>query len=236
MNACTLGCSKCVQTECSGTPTPCDQLKDAQCTKTTGCKLWSSTWPSESQVTIAKGRAVGLMAGRGWVALGAQDAITDPTCGGTAIISSTACSSISWSTTDSLCISGTIPMFPASPTISDFTNNWGVQLGLDATDPPGGTISRPFGGIAVSLSGSPTTGLRAVIHKKGDPSSTSYCYPYTPGVMPLAKFAQDCWAPTPSNFFVGNASDIDSVAIMLSSGTAAITINKLCITGITLSK
>lgn len=189
-------------------------------------------------VTIANGKGVGAMIGYGWVSLGSKDTITDPTCGaGTAITSATACATTTWSTTDSLCVTGSIPALPATPTDSDYTTNWGLSVGLNATDPAGSGIGQAFSSVAIDVTGSPTTGLRAQVHVKGDPDGTSYCYSYTTGALPLAKFAQDCYNTAPTKLIAAaSIPNIDKVMIQVSSGTAAITVAKLCITKITFSK
>lgn len=193
--------------------------------------------PTGTTVTIANGKGVGAMVGYGWVSLGSADTLTDPKCGTAAITSAAACTTTTtWSTTNSLCISGSIPALPASPTSSDYSTNWGVSIGLNATDPAGGTLAQAFSSVAITVTGTPTSGLRAQVHVKGDPDGTSYCYNYASGAMPLAKFAQDCYNTTPTLLIAASAiGNIDKVMIQVSSAATAITVTNLCITGITFS-
>jgi hypothetical protein len=174
------------------------------------------------------------MVGYGWVALGSSDSVTDPTCGTAAM--TTSCAATTWSTTDSLCISGNVPAQGATP---DYTANWGESVGVNATDPAGGGLGQSFSSVTVAVSGSPAaSALRAVVHKKGEADSTTYCLAYSATAMALTSFVTDCYN-TPAKGTAITAADIpniDKISIQVSSGAAAIPVSKLCITGITFAK
>jgi hypothetical protein len=198
----------------------------------------TGTTGTGDKVTISGGKGVGAMLGYGWVSFGSKDTVTDPTCGGTAMSATTACASTTWSTTDSLCISGSIPALPASPTDTDYSTNWGMSVGLNATEPAGSGIGQTFSTIAVAITGGPAaTSVRVQVHIKGDPDGTSYCIAYSTGALSLSKFAQDCYNTTPTKTLpAASIPSIDKVSVQVISGSAAVTVTKLCITGITFGK
>jgi hypothetical protein len=185
-------------------------------------------------VTFHAGQAQGEMSGRGWVRLGQLDIITDPTCGGTPITKATPClSGTTWKTQDALCISGTIPALPMSPVQSDYDNNWGVQIGVDATVTAGEPIGKPYTTIAIEINGSPTSGLRVELHRSGDPETTTYCAPNTGAPIKLTSFNTACWDNTGTAFTADDAVNIDKVGVQVSSTQAAISVSNLCMKSIT---
>ena len=194
--------------------------------------------PSGTTVTFASGKAAGAMTGLGWVALGTVDAISSPTCGTATITNDAPClTSITWDSTTALCITGSVPALPAAPTSTDYTNNWGVSVGVNSTDStPSGGLGQSLSSVTITVSGSPTSGLRALVHRKGDPAATSYCATLTSGTaMPLTSFSTTCYTPaSPGTAITAtDVPNIDLIGVQVSSGTAAITVSNLCITGIT---
>jgi hypothetical protein len=105
-----------------------------------------------ASVTFYDGRASGAMSGYAWVALGAQDSLTSPTCdesasGGPSNVSLTSSSPCTgrtnWSSSNKLCVSGTIPVVVGS----NYNDNWGISIGVNSSDPPAtsagnGTLGR----------------------------------------------------------------------------------------------
>lgn len=174
--------------------------------------------------------------GYGWVALGSKDSISDPKCGTAEIKDGTSCASTTWSTKDSLCMSGSIPALDA--TTPDYTNNWGVQLGVNSTEPAGSGLGQSFTSITIAVSGTPSSGLRAKVHRKGDPASTDYCAPYASGAIPLTSFTTTCYdtAKPGTAITAADVANIDQIGIQVPSSTTAITVTNLCITGITFAK
>ena len=192
--------------------------------------------PTGLTVTFLNGKAVGAMTGYGWVALGSLDSLSDPKCGTAAFTSTTNCAAATWSTTTSLCITGVVPALGATP---DYTNNWGVSVGVNSTDPAGTGLGQPLTSVAITVTGSPTSGLRAMMHRKGDPDATSYCAALTSGTaMPLTSFTTTCYTPTTPGtaLTAADVPNIDKISVQVSSGTAAVTVANLCITGITFAK
>ena len=196
-----------------------------------------SSTPTGTTVTFAAGKAQGAMVGYGWVALGTADTITDPTCGPakTAISAAASClTSTNWSSATALCVTGTVPALGTPP---DYTGNWGLSVGVNADTALGG-LAQSFSSITIAVSGSPSSGLRAMVHKKGDPDATSYCATLTSGAMPLTSFSTTCYTPAAPGIAITAADvpNIDKISVQVSSGTAAIAVSNLCITGITFAK
>jgi hypothetical protein len=209
-------------------------------TTPTGGTTTSGTKNSGTTVTFDKGKAAGAMTGYGWVALGSLDTITDPTCGAskTPITSAAPCASDpNWSGTG-LCITGSCPALDA--TTPDYTNNYGVVVGVNAGD-AGGTgdssmvLGQTFTSITINATGVPSSEVRAQIHIKGDADSKSYCLKFTPGTaMDIAKFATDCYNTAPSGLFpAASAPNIDKVSLEAVSASTAVTVTSMCMTGIT---
>lgn len=222
---------------------------------------------SGDTVTFSKGQAQGAMTGWGWVALGSLDTLTDPVCdnsanGGSAsdpITKAAPCTtSTIWSSDTSLCMSGSIPALPAgTPTADDYNNNWGLQIGVNTSEPPaasgGTTLGQSFSTITLTVTGTPSTGLRAELHRKGDGDGGTFCANMVSGsAIDLTSFRTQCWSPAcPSSqatdaaindtntCYMLRASDvanIDKVGVQVSSGAAAISVSNLCLTGVSFGK
>jgi hypothetical protein len=187
-------------------------------------------------VSFQYGAAYGPITGFGWIALGALDWVTDPTCGyyGAAITKTAPClDTTNWNSPTALCVSATIPALPALPTQDDYNNNWGIQIGVNANEIPGFPIGRAYSTIAMSLSGSPTAGLRIELHRAGDSEATTYCANNTGAPIPLTAFNTACWDNTGTAFTATDAPLIDKVGVQVSSTLAAITVANLCLNSIT---
>ena len=205
----------------------------------TGGSTSAGSTPTGKIVTFASGKGVGAMTGYGWVALGSLDTVTDPTCGPTKtpITSTAACAADpNWSSTSSLCVSGSVPALPATPAATDYANNWGLSVGVnssDSTTAPG--LGQSPTSVTIAVSGTPSSGLRVVAHRASDPASTSYCLPYAAGALTLTSFVTDCYntTPTGTKLTAADIPNIDKISIQVSSTSAAITVTSLCITGIT---
>ena len=180
------------------------------------------------------------MTGYGWVALAMQDTLTDPTCDTDkhAIDSAHACTTTTnWNSSDSLCISGTIPALPAMPAQGDYDSNWGIQIGVNTSEPSGITLGKTYASIAIVVSGSPSTGLRAELHVKGEPAGQTYCAEMTSGqAIQISSFNQECWngaAAAPSKALsASNIPNIDKIGIQISSTQAEIKVANLCLRSI----
>jgi hypothetical protein len=186
-------------------------------------------------VTFSSSAAVGAMTGQGWVALGAIDVITDPTCGGVPITNAAPCvGTTTWNTPDSLCVSGSIPELPSAPGQADYTNNWGIQIGVNASQTPGVTIGKTFSTINLGLTGLPTAGLRVELHRAGDPDGTTYCHEYTGQPIKLTDFRTMCWGDITSvPLTASDVANIDRVDIQASSTVVPITVTNMCLNSIT---
>jgi hypothetical protein len=188
-------------------------------------------------VTFSAGVGRGAMTGYGWVTLGASDFVTSPTCGAAkaAITSASSCVSTAtnWDSSDALCVSGTVPALPAEPTSADYTDNWGLQVGVNASDPIG-AIGKSYSTITLNYTGTPQTGLRATIHRTGDPVGTTYCALVTSGTaMALTSFNTTCWnSGSGVALTAADLPKIDKVGLEVPSTQQEIAVTKLCLTSI----
>lgn len=200
----------------------------------------SACTSGDTKACFKDGKADGPLKGYGWIALGMQDMLTDPTCDTDkhVIDSAHACTTTTnWSTSDSLCMSGKIPALPASPAQVDYNNNWGIQIGVNTSEPPGITLGKSYTSIAITISGSPSTGLRAELHVKGEPAGQTYCADLTSGqAIEFSKFNQECWngdaAAASKALSMDNIQNIDKVGIQVSSTMEEIKVDKLCLRSI----
>jgi hypothetical protein len=187
-------------------------------------------------VTFNAGVAKGAMSGYGWVTMGALDIVTSPTCGSSnaPITSANTClaTQTNWESSNALCVSGTIPALPANPTSTDYSDNWGMQLGANASDPIG-ALGKTYSTITLNFTGSPQAGLRATVHRTGDPVGTTYCSLVTSGTpMALTSFNTSCWNNSGTSLTTADLPKIDKVGLEVVSTQAEITVSKLCLTSI----
>ena len=200
----------------------------------------ATTPPNQGTVvSIANFQAQGAMTGFGWAAGGDLDTITDPTCDSPKgpMTSGVFCSWVLWSSATAYCAAGSIPALPASPSSTDYTQNWGIQLGINATPDSGGALGQSFTGVSISLTGAPLSGLRVIVHRKGDDVNTNYCSSLiSPGETILfSSFSTTCWDTTSTGtpLAVADVASLDQIGVQVPSGNAAISVKSLCITGIT---
>jgi hypothetical protein len=207
-------------------------------TKATGGTVTATTTAATTNpntgktVTFKAGKAEGAMSGYGYVALGSDDEVTSPDCDGTPITSSAPCESgTKWEADTSLCITGSIPALPAKPVDADYASNWGVSIGINATNPDSGTLNQAHTSIAFTITGKPTTGLRAQVSI----GSIDYCYDKVASgtAIPFTSFNTACWDNSGTSLTAANVAKIEKVALQVSSSSTAITVTSLCITGIT---
>jgi hypothetical protein len=196
---------------------------------------------SGNATNFCNGRAQGLFKGWGWVALGALDTITDPTCdtGKAAITKAVPCTTTTnWSTNNDLCISGSIPALPASPVQKDYDDNWGVQIGLNSDEPPAASGGATIGlssasAVNFTVSGTPATGLRAMLHRKGDSDDTTYCANMTSGVkISITAFNTKCWDGSGTGLTTSDLPNLDKAGVQVSSTASPITVTNLCLKSI----
>jgi hypothetical protein len=197
---------------------------------------------SDTNVCFFEGAAKGAMTGWGWVALGALDKLTDPTCDTDKheITADKACTTTTnWNpdTKNGLCISGTIPALPAAPYQSDYDNNWGIQIGVNTSEPPGTTLGKDYTAITLTFTGEPAKYNRAELHVKGDAAGVTYCADTTSGKeIKLTSFNKKCWdgsAAKPEDGLTAEmVKNIDKVGIQVSSTQSEIAVKNLCLMGI----
>jgi hypothetical protein len=142
-----------------------------------------------------------------------------------------------WSRNDALCVTGAIPALPAKPTPSDYDYNWGIHIGVNATpDEPTDVIGRNFTAIAFTFSGVPGKGVRAVLHRQGDPSGTQYCFDEIASGqnLDITRFSTACSDGTIRTLTIADTPFIDKVGLRIPSASAPITVTDFCLTGLTL--
>jgi hypothetical protein len=197
----------------------------------------SGAAPSGDSITFESGKAKGLFSGYGWVALGKDDFITDPTCDTDkkAITKDAPCgTSTNWkdSGNEKLCISGKVPALGSPP---DYTANWGVQIGVNALEPSDavGSAMSAYKTVTFTISGTPTAGLRAMFHRKGDDSAkVTYCMDSIKSgkAYDILKFNTKCWGESGTvELKPEDLPIIDIVGIQVSSTTADIPVTDLCL-------
>lgn len=190
--------------------------------------------PTTKTVTIVNGQAQGAMTGWGWVDLGVDDTVTDPVCldPDGPIEGGASCLNTYWSSTTAYCVSGYIPAL--DPDYPDYTYNWGIRINVGATPESTGTLGQTFSSVAVSLTGSPQSGLRLNVHRRGDPGSTVYCATLTPGTfIPMSQLNTACWDGSGTALAASDVAKIDRVSVHVPSGASSVTVSNLCLTGIT---
>jgi hypothetical protein len=176
------------------------------------------------------------MTGYGNVYVGTTDTVSTPTCGASqaAITSVAYCATTSnWSSATALCVTGSVPVADA-PTYA----SWGLNLGANSTDPAGNGLGQSFTTIAITVTGTPAIGLRAVVHRKDDSLSIWYCAPLISGTaIPFTSFNTACWNSPPNGtaLTAADVPNIDQIFVQVYAGPAAITVTNLCFTGITFS-
>jgi hypothetical protein len=126
-------------------------------------------------------------------------------------------------------MSGTVPKLGDPPNLDA---NWGIQVGANATDPEGEGLGQAFKSVTFTLSGKPTSGLRAIAHK----GSADYCYEGVASgeAIPFTNFTKTCYdtASPGTAITAADVASISKLTIRVSSGSAAITVADLCISKI----
>lgn len=190
------------------------------------------------------------MTGFGFVALGALDTVTSPTCdnsknGGSAddaITKAVPCqATTTWQAKDGLCVTGAVPALPSSPAQSDYDNNWGIQVGFDSSDPAGepmGSAASSYKTITFTVTGSPQSGLRAELHRLHDPAELSYCANLTSGKpIALGSFSTQCYGGANDvKLKTEDLPNIDKIGVQVSSGNTAVSVDELCLTRVSFGK
>ena len=196
--------------------------------------------PGADSVCFSGGQATGggnlsVVNGYGWVALGSLDTVSSPKCDNTAnggaadetITKDKPCPESGgksvWTNPDQgLCISGSMPAVVSG----NYTDNWGMQIGMNVTKDAGGTLGKSYSNITFNYTNtvSPNTAeIRAEIHVKDDPnldaSHSNYCAVIQPGkAVLLTSFNTECWTggagkPMPAS----GVTNIDKIGVQISS-------------------
>jgi hypothetical protein len=185
-------------------------------------------------VTFVNGQAAGAMSGYGWAALGRKDMLTSPTCGGKPITADTPCAStINWSASSGLCVDGTLPALPLAASATDYGDNWGILFSANASLEAGGTLGQSYRTLTLNLTGTPLTGLRALVHRKWDQDSFNYCATLIPGMkLAFTAFNSSCWDGRGTQLASTDVPDIDWIGVQVCPSTTATQVSNLCLISI----
>ena len=225
-------------------------------------------------VTFADGRAQGPMTGYAFLSLGPSDTATSPVCAedpnnptntrpiagppvGSCDAVGKTCPTTGmtvWSDKAKLCISGSIPIVVNS----DYKSNWGLQIGVNTSDPPadtsgkGKTLGDTFSTVAFTVNPSAVTpsnpAIRAFVHLVSQACTADpYCATIqTSGApMTLTDFNTECWAGTKcaagsTTCFQLKPEDvpnIDKAGVQISSDISYVyTVNNFCLDQIVFAK
>ena len=217
-------------------------------------------------VNFCNGKAQGIMAGYAFIALGASDTATDPVCaedpakpevtrpisappsgecvgGGTCPTTGRTM----WKATDSLCITGSIPVV----TGGDYTSNWGLQIGINTSVPPADSSGngQTLGQVASNAGGfthmtfttngtvAPTgSAIRAFVHLVSQKCTDNpYCATMQASgkAMTLTSFNTACWDGSGTALKATDIPNIDKIGIQISSDTSnPYVVTDYCLTGI----
>ena len=196
---------------------------------------------SDTQVCFKDGQAQGAMTGYGWIALGMLDTLTDPTCDTDkhAIDAAHACTTTTnWNSSNALCMSGTIPALPATPFQSDYDNNWGIQIGVNTSEPPGTTLGKAHTSITITHSGRAFDRAARGGAREGRTRGGRRTAPISTSgqAIPMSKFNLECWngdSAAPSKALSSdNIPNIDKVGMQVSSTATEIKVENLCLQSI----
>jgi hypothetical protein len=201
----------------------------------------TSTPPNAGNVvSFSNYQAQGAMTGFGWIALGALDTVTSPTCNSPAgnITNATPCDYTNWSSPSAYCMTGYIPAVPSGASSTDYSNNWGIEIGINATPIAGGILGQSFTSMSLTVGAAAAlSGLRVSVHRKGDGDTVSYCATLTSGAaIPFTSLNTACWDSTGSYFPSADVPNIDKIMVSVPSSSTPITVNNLCVTGITFTR
>ncbi len=232
--------------------------------------------PGSNAVNFCDGKAQGAMTGYAFIALGLQDTATDPVCAEdpndltvTRLITAPPtgeCDAVGktcpttghtvWKPMDdgSLCITGKIPAVQGS----DYTSDWGLQIGVNTSDPPAdssgngqtlGQVSSDaanYTSITLNTNGSVTpanTAIRTIIHLVSQSCTENpYCATMQSGKANLlTSFNTECWngsscgtSSTCKQLQASDIPNIDKIAIQISSDTSHdYTVDNFCLQSIT---
>jgi len=108
---------------------------------------------------------------------------------------------------------------------------------VNTSEPPGITLGKSHTSMTITVAGSPLTGLRAIVHVKGEPAGQAYCAELMSGqAIPLTTFNLECWngtAAAPAKALsADNIPNIDKIGIQVSSTAAEIKVQNLCLRSI----
>jgi hypothetical protein len=87
----------------------------------------------------------------------------------------------------------------------------------------------------INFIGVPTTGLRAVVHRMGDPPATNYCTAMSSDttIIAFAAFNTACWDGSGKSLTLADVPNLDWIGIQVPSTSSVIKPN-LCFDGVML--
>jgi hypothetical protein len=195
---------------------------------------------ASDSVCIVGGQVRGLFSGSGWVDMGLNDSLTDPTCGVDkhAITTENACASqFNWNSETALCMTGSVSGLPGTASDAEYDASWGVEIGIGGRDQSEaiGTALAKYSMVTFFFTGPPTVWTRATLHRKGDPKTKTYCIDSVKSgrALYLARFNTKCWGDVTT--VVLQPEDypkIDYFALRSPPLQETSTVDNLCLTGL----
>ena len=172
----------------------------------------------DGRITLMPGQPDHGLDGLGWVAPAAGATLTSPTCAGAPITATAACvNQVQWASNQELCVSGSVAALSTA------------AVGVNATEPPGGGLGRSYQLIFIYTTGTPTTGIRLVVHRKGDAESVTYCAAFTSGArIPFTSFNTRCWDGSGTFLTEADVPIIDKMALLIAAGQTSVAVSDLC--------
>jgi len=200
------------------------------------------------EATFVSGRAQGALSGYGYVSLGVVDSVTSPTCNGMQIggISpsmppvtfNSTCrpSAITWGSATGLCVSGAVAGWSSNPSYVDTMIDWGIMVGV-ATREPVQAIGIAYSSITLTVSGSNSDALFAVVHLADDANNLTYCARMTSGnAVKLSSFNTECLFGNGKSLCEKDLDRIDKIGVQVPSSQSPITLTDFCLTKIEFAK
>lgn len=204
-----------------------------------------------SQTVVASfsgGRAQGALSGYGSISLGAADSVSTPTCAGMPIgglapsmppvtfASTCRPSDITWNAAAGLCVTGYIPGWSSNRSYGDNLLDWGIMVATAARDPMQ-ALGVTYKTIALSVTGSDSGYLLAVVHLAGDDSNRTYCAWMASGAtLKLSTFNTECYFGSGQSLAASDVQKIDRIGVLVPAAENGVTLSDFCLTRIALGK
>lgn len=194
---------------------------------------------ANNSVCFVGGELQGLFSGVGWIDMAPNASLTDPTCGTDkhSITSDNPCTTrVNWNSETALCMTGAVTGLPATATAAEHEINWGVKIGvgLKGANDIGLAIAK-YNQVAFRFSADAKIASRAVLHRKGDPDTTTYCIDdiRSGAALRLDRFNTKCWGDVTTVYLeLQDIPKIDYFALRLVPFDETRVFSNLCLQGL----